>query len=84
MTAKTVEYVSFKVPRRSGTFQADLFPPCRSSNPASTFEEYWAGTDKEAIRMELKPGDHHETFSPQRKQTFLSKLKKEPGAANIA
>ena len=30
LTGKTVEYVSFKVPRKSGTFQADLYPPCRS------------------------------------------------------
>jgi hypothetical protein len=35
------------------------------------FEEYWAGGNKEAIRMELKPGDKFETFSPARKQTFL-------------
>jgi coronin-1B/1C/6 len=34
LTAKTVEYVSFKVPRKSGTFQSDLFPPCRSPFPA--------------------------------------------------
>lgn len=29
-TGKTVEYVTFKVPRKSGTFQADLYPPCRA------------------------------------------------------
>ena len=33
LTAKTIEYVSFKVPRKSGTFQQDLYPPCRSMNP---------------------------------------------------
>lgn len=57
LTAKTIEYVSFKVPRKSGTFQADLYPPCRSLNPAMTFDEYWAGGDKESDRMELKPAN---------------------------
>ena len=43
LTAKTVEYVSFKVPRKSGTFQADLFPPARTNIAAMNFEEYWSG-----------------------------------------
>jgi len=34
LTAKTIEYVYFKVPRKAGNFQADLFPPCRSAEPA--------------------------------------------------
>jgi Type of WD40 repeat len=55
LTGKTIEYVSFKVPRKSGTFQADLYPPCKSPNPAMTFDEYWAGNDKEYDRMEMKP-----------------------------
>lgn len=55
LTGKTVEYISFKVPRKSGTFQADLYPPCKSGTPAMTFEEYWSGKDKEPERMELKP-----------------------------
>lgn len=38
LTAKTVEYVQFKVPRKSGTFQADLYPPCRGGIPSMTFE----------------------------------------------
>jgi len=55
LTAKTIEYVSFKVPRKSGTFQADLYPNCKSMNPALPFEEWWNGFDKEPDRMELKP-----------------------------
>jgi hypothetical protein len=80
MTAKTVEYVSFKVPRRAGTFQADLFPPCRTGQPSMTFDEYWSGENKEIIRMDMKPGEHHETFSPARKQTFLAKMNRDPSA----
>jgi coronin-1B/1C/6 len=55
LTGKYVEYVSFKVPRKAGNFQADLFPPCRSSEPAMKFEEYWSGVDKEPIRQEMRP-----------------------------
>lgn len=76
VTAKTVEYVSFKVPRKAGTFQADLYPPARSNEPAMKFDEYWSGVDKDPIRVELKPEaksqDHHATA--QRKTTFLAKL----------
>jgi len=43
VTAKTAEYVSFKVPRKSGTFQADLYPPTRSHEAAHKFDEYWTG-----------------------------------------
>ena len=43
LTAKTIEYVSFKVPRKAGTFQADLYPNCKSLSPALTFDEWWNG-----------------------------------------
>jgi hypothetical protein len=29
--------------------------------------------------MDLKPGEQHEHFTPARKQTFLSKVKKDGG-----
>ena len=75
MTAKTIEYVQFKVPRKNGTsFQPDLFPPCRSIEPAMKFEEYWSGVDKEPIRMEMRPDQKEHTFSPQRRSTFLERL----------
>jgi len=76
LTAKTIEYVSFKVPRKAGNFQPDLYPNCRSLNPAMTFDEYWSGVDKDSDRMELKPStsasEHQETVA--RKQTFMAKL----------
>ena len=75
LTAKTIEYVSFKVPRKNGSsFQPDLFPPCRSIEPAMKFEEYWTGVDKDPVRMEMKLDQKEHTFSPQRRSTFLSKL----------
>jgi hypothetical protein len=43
LTGKTLEYVSFKVPRKSGTFATDLYPDCRSGVSGLNFEEYWSG-----------------------------------------
>jgi hypothetical protein len=76
LTAKTVEYISFKVPRKAGNFQADLYAPCKSQEPAMKFEEYWNGVDKEPLRMEMKPEfEHHEhAAAVQRRGTFLAKL----------
>ncbi len=81
LTAKTVEYVQFKVPRKSGTFQADLFPPCRSNEPAMKFEEYWTGVDKDPVRVEMRPDAQDHTQSPQRRSTFLAKLGDKSGQA---
>jgi WD40 domain-containing protein len=71
LTAKTVEYVAFKVPRKSGTFQADLYPPCRINTPAMTFEQYNKGEDKEPNRVELRPESRQQIINPQRRATFL-------------
>ena len=74
LTGSAVEYVSFKVPRKSGLFQADLFPPCRGPEPSMKFEDYFAGTDKEPVRIELKPEMSHDVVSTKKKQTFLAKI----------
>jgi len=76
MTAKTVEYVSFKLPRKSGTFQEDLYPPTKSGEAAMTFEEYWNGADKEPVKFQMRP-DSPTHVAHHRKATFLSKLKGE-------
>lgn len=85
LTAKTVEYISFKVPRKAGNFQSDLYPPCKSSEPAMKFEEYWSGVDKEPIRQEMKPEDnfHADHFAQaQRRSTFMAKLGDKSGSAS--
>ena len=40
------------------------------------FEDYWAGEDKDPIRIELKPETtiHQDNVSTQRKKTFLAKI----------
>jgi coronin-1B/1C/6 len=86
LTAKTVEYVSFKVPRKAGNFQVDLFPPCRSTEPAIKFEEYWSGVDKEPLRQEMKPESQHTDHAAQvqRRSTFMAKLGDKSNASGSA
>lgn len=55
LTATTVEYVSFKVPRKLGGFQEDLYPPVKSGEAAMTFEDYASGQNKEPIKIQLTP-----------------------------
>jgi coronin-1B/1C/6 len=71
MTAKTIEYVQFKVPRKTGGFTKDLFPDWRTAAPAHDFESYWAGTDKEPLREVVNP-EH--TTTGEKKVNFLTKL----------
>ena len=74
LTAKTVEYVQFKVPRKSGTFQADLYPPCRSGTPSMTFTDYINGENKDPHRVELRPESVQQVVAPHRRDTFLQKI----------
>jgi hypothetical protein len=43
LTATTVEYITFKVPRKEAGFQSDLYPPVRSGEASMTFEDYLSG-----------------------------------------
>lgn len=74
LTAKTVEYISFKVPRKSGTFQADLFPPTRSHEPAMKFDDYINGQNLEPIRFELRPDIQADASQVQKKANFAAKI----------
>jgi hypothetical protein len=71
MTAKTVEYVQFKVPRKTGGFTKDLFPDWRTGTPAHEFASYWAGADKDPVREVVNP---NQTAAGEKKVNFLSKL----------
>ncbi len=50
LTSKTVEYVSFKVPRKSGAFAPEIFPPHVTAEPAMNHEEWLGGANKEPNR----------------------------------
>ena len=74
LTGKTLEYVAFKVPRKTGTFAADLFPDCKSGLPGSTFDEYWGGENKDPLRQEMKPQLTTTEHASTRKATFMAKV----------
>ncbi|KAI8871465.1 DUF1900-domain-containing protein [Ramicandelaber brevisporus] len=48
--------ISFTVPRRSDAFQADLYPPTLSDEPALTADEYFAGKTSAPKLTELGEG----------------------------
>jgi len=53
---KTVEPISFQVPRKSDIFQDDIFPDCYAGEPALTADEWLAGKDAEPKTMSLAGG----------------------------
>jgi len=53
---KTVEPISFQVPRKSDVFQDDIFPDCLSGEPALTSDDWLKGTNAEPKKMSLSGG----------------------------
>jgi len=43
--AQVMQPISFKVPRKSDLFQDDIFPDCRSDEPAQTKDDWFAGNN---------------------------------------
>ncbi len=72
LTAKTVEYVHFKVPTKAAGFQSHLYPPVRSQEPAMKFEDYISGQNREALKMEFK-ADNQVGAGPAKVATFAAR-----------
>eukprot|EP01123_Difflugia_compressa_P010298 TRINITY_DN3738_c0_g1_i3.p1 TRINITY_DN3738_c0_g1~~TRINITY_DN3738_c0_g1_i3.p1 ORF type:complete len:465 (-),score=108.69 TRINITY_DN3738_c0_g1_i3:152-1489(-) len=51
-----LEPLSFKVPRKSELFQEDIFPDCRSDEPALTAEQWLAGENSKPKTKSLQGG----------------------------
>jgi len=68
-----LEPLSFKVPRKSDLFQEDIFPDCRSDEPALTLEQWFAGENSKPKLKSLQGG-----FS-KREASTTSFTKKEEG-----
>jgi len=47
--------LSFRVPRKSDSFQDDIFPDCLAPTPAHTGEQFLAGSSKAPVTMSLNP-----------------------------
>ena len=80
LTAKTIEYVHFKVPRKATGFQPDLYPPIPGQEPAMVFEEYISGVDKEPLKVEQKP-DSKPVEGGAKKATFAARAEPLGGAS---
>ncbi|KAI7830828.1 hypothetical protein BX661DRAFT_142047, partial [Kickxella alabastrina] len=50
----TVEPISFKVPRKAESFQADIYPPAHAGVPALSAEEFFAGKDAEPLLVDME------------------------------
>lgn len=55
LTTNSVEPLSFQVPRKSESFQDDLFPDSDSNVPPHTCDEWLAGSDLPPNKMSLNP-----------------------------
>eukprot|EP00064_Thunnus_orientalis_P017378 superscaffoldBa00003668_g17459 len=51
-----IEPLSMIVPRRSESYQEDIYPMTAGNKPALTAEEWLSGIDKGPVLMSLKPG----------------------------
>jgi hypothetical protein len=56
VTKQKVVPLQFQVPRKSDLFQEDLFPPCRSDEPALTKEQWFAGENSTPKLKSLQGG----------------------------
>ncbi|KAJ2551636.1 Coronin-like protein crn1 [Coemansia sp. RSA 1933] len=50
----TIEPISFRVPRKAETFQADIFPPAASGKPAMSANDYFAGNTAEPVTVSME------------------------------
>ncbi|KAA8594702.1 hypothetical protein FQN60_011837, partial [Etheostoma spectabile] len=55
-TKSLIEPLSMIVPRRSESYQEDIYPMTAGNKPALTAEEWLSGIDKGPVLMSLKPG----------------------------
>ncbi len=76
-----IEYISFKLPNRTGQFQEDLYPPFESNSAAASYAEWAAGQDKPAITMQLKPGMDVNANKSAKKSAFMAKIKPKTASA---
>lgn len=88
-----IDYISFRLPNRTGAFQNDLYQPFNSNTAASDYQEWASGVDKAPLMMQLHEGMEDSELHSQKKSAFLAKLgkpstaaapKKEAGASTAA
>ncbi|KAJ8000726.1 hypothetical protein DPEC_G00183340 [Dallia pectoralis] len=68
-----VEPLSMIVPRRSESYQEDIYPMTAGTEPALTAEEWLSGVDKDPVLQSLKPGSRVTDSCPERSSGLGSK-----------
>ncbi|GCB68693.1 hypothetical protein scyTo_0000929 [Scyliorhinus torazame] len=85
-TKSLIEPVSMIVPRRSESYQDDIYPMTAAAQPAMTAQEWLSGVNKDPIFISLKPGCNSPQSSPLRNGTERwdppGRLKKEQVRVN--
>ncbi|GAA5855951.1 hypothetical protein JCM8547_000427 [Rhodosporidiobolus lusitaniae] len=59
-----IEPISFKVPRKSESFQADLYPPVPSDQPALSAADWFGGKSASPILVNLESGEKTTSATP--------------------
>ncbi|XP_049849682.1 coronin-A-like [Schistocerca gregaria] len=74
-TPTTIEPVSFRVPRRSDSFQSDLFPDVPGTTPALTAKDWLSNKNSKPVLQSLAPsGDvQRQAAAPEREFTPVVK-----------
>ena len=78
LTSKEVQYIQFKVPRKSGGFSRELFPDWKTGTPAHDFDSYWEGKNLLPLREEVLPAS---SKTGEKKANFMNKLTGAPEEA---
>ncbi|XP_023817143.2 coronin-2B isoform X1 [Oryzias latipes] len=83
-----IEPVSMIVPRRSESYQEDIYPMTASNRPALAAEEWLSGIDKGPVLMSLKPGsqlpESHSEMKGLANSTDTRRSQSRPGMLPLA
>ena len=63
-TKDTIEPISMIVPRKSESFQDDIYPETQAPVPSLTAEEWISGRNASPVMMSLKAGSRIRTYKP--------------------
>jgi len=70
---KTIEPISFQVPRKSDVFQDDLYPDCFSGDPSLSASEWIGGKDADPKTVSLSVG----FVAKPKSSSFVPEVKEE-------
>ncbi|OZJ06460.1 hypothetical protein BZG36_00519 [Bifiguratus adelaidae] len=79
VSSNIIEPISFTVPRKSDAFQADIFPPAISDEPALTADAWFAGENAHPKTIDLESG-----FTVKAKKEFVTSQPAEAAAPAAA